>query len=206
MYSLAAVCMICLYHPHFVECILRNISYENYEIQKIRFTILLAHGNITEQSRETGNIGYIWHLTKTNKTKPHHYMPTMTNNVNKTSTLLHTTEGKDELNIVSMRKSYRTFDSKSAVSHRRSYFLLQLYKQPVYIQCYFTSLIRVKFELFFSIYFYKWRICITCCVMGRIWIMRQICVIFVCHEYGHVWVEELWVTMCHVQIAIMDSV
>ena len=47
MYSLSAVCMICLYHPHFVECILRNISYENYEIQKIRFTILLAHGNIT---------------------------------------------------------------------------------------------------------------------------------------------------------------
>jgi hypothetical protein len=27
--------------------------------------------------------------------------------------------------------------------------------------------------------------------MGRIWIMRQICVILVCHEYGHVWVEEL---------------
>ena len=26
--------------------------------------------------------------------------------------------------------------------------------------------------------------------MGRIWIMRQICVILVCHEYGHVWVEE----------------
>jgi uncharacterized membrane protein (DUF2068 family) len=46
MYSLAAVCMICLYHPHFVECILRNISYENYEIQKIRFTILLAYGII----------------------------------------------------------------------------------------------------------------------------------------------------------------
>jgi hypothetical protein len=27
--------------------------------------------------------------------------------------------------------------------------------------------------------------------MGLIWIMRQICVILVCHEYGHVWVEEL---------------
>jgi hypothetical protein len=26
--------------------------------------------------------------------------------------------------------------------------------------------------------------------LGRIWIMWQICVILVCHEYGHVWVEE----------------
>jgi hypothetical protein len=75
----------------------------------------------------------------------------MTNNVNKTSTLLQTTEGKDESNIVFMRKSYRAFDSKSAVSHRRSYFLKQLYEQPVYIQCYFTSLIRV----------YYWPFCIT---------------------------------------------
>ena len=50
--------------------------------------------------------------------------------------------------------------------------------------------VDMQFELFFSIYFYKWHVCITCCVMGRIWIMRQICVILVCHEYGHVWVEE----------------
>ena len=38
--------------------------------------------------------------------------------------------------------------------------------------------VDMQFELFFSIYFYKWHVCITCCVMGRIWIMRQICVIF----------------------------
>ena len=37
--------------------------------------------------------------------------------------------------------------------------------------------VDMQFELLFSIYFYKWHICITCCVMGRIWIMRQICVI-----------------------------
>ena len=50
--------------------------------------------------------------------------------------------------------------------------------------------VDMQFELFFNIYFYKWHVCITCCVMGRIWIMLQICVILVCHEYGHVWVEE----------------
>ena len=41
----------CLYGVsivHFsIECILRNISYENVEIQNIRFTILLVHGKIT---------------------------------------------------------------------------------------------------------------------------------------------------------------
>ena len=64
--------------------------------------------------------------------------------------------------------------------------------------------VDMQFELFFSIYFYKWHICITCCVMVRIWIMRQICVILVCHEYGHVWVEErclvflmdIWLKTC----------
>jgi hypothetical protein len=30
-------------------------------------------------------------------------------------------------------------------------------------------LVDMQFELFFSIYFYKWYVCITCCVMGRIW-------------------------------------
>ena len=87
-------------------------------------------------------------MTKTNRAKPHHYTPTMTNNVNKTSTPLQTTEGKDESIIVFMRKSYCTFDSKSAVSHRRSYCLLKFYKQPVYIQCYFTSLMNVYYWLF----------------------------------------------------------
>jgi hypothetical protein len=27
--------------------------------------------------------------------------------------------------------------------------------------------VNMQFELFFSIYFYKWHVCITCCVMGR---------------------------------------
>ena len=35
----------------------------------------------------------------------HHYTPTITNNVNKTWALLQTTGGKDELNIIFMRKS-----------------------------------------------------------------------------------------------------
>ena len=56
-----------------------------------------------EQSRETGNIdeekyNTIWH----------HYMQTNTNNVNKTWALLQTTRGKDEPNIVFMRKSQGT--------------------------------------------------------------------------------------------------
>ena len=42
--------------------------------------------------------------------------------------------------------------------------------------------VDMQFELPFSIYFYVWHICITCCVMGRIWIMRQICVTLVRHE------------------------
>ena len=37
---------VCIVHFS-IECILRNISYENVEIQKIRFTILLVHGKIT---------------------------------------------------------------------------------------------------------------------------------------------------------------
>jgi hypothetical protein len=58
------------------------------------------------QVRETGK-------TKKNKTKQkhnticfgHHYAQTNTNNVNKTWSLLQTTGGKDEPNIVFMRKS-----------------------------------------------------------------------------------------------------
>ena len=61
------------------------------------------------KSRETGYIGY----TRRRKTKQkhhttcveHHYMQTNTNNVNKTWALLQTTGGKDEPNIVFMRKS-----------------------------------------------------------------------------------------------------
>jgi hypothetical protein len=87
------------------------------------------------QSKETSNIGYTWHKTKTNQTKNithvvHHYTETNTNNVirheppykqlevktNQTNTtnvkktwaLLQTTGGKDEPNIVFMRKSQRT--------------------------------------------------------------------------------------------------
>ena len=49
--------------------------------------------------------------SKKNKTKHnttfvgHHYMQTDTNNINKTGVLLQTTGGKEELNIVFMRKS-----------------------------------------------------------------------------------------------------
>jgi hypothetical protein len=61
------------------------------------------------QSRETGNIGY----TRQRKTKQkhhticggHQYTQTSTNNVNKICALLQTTGGKEELNIVFMRKS-----------------------------------------------------------------------------------------------------
>jgi len=61
------------------------------------------------QSRETGNTGY----TRQRKTKQklnticvgHHYLQANTNNINKTRALLQTTGGKDEPNIVFMRKS-----------------------------------------------------------------------------------------------------
>ena len=54
------------------------------------------------QSRETGNIGY----TRRRQTKQnhnticggHHYRQTITNNVNKTWTLIQTTGGKEEPN------------------------------------------------------------------------------------------------------------
>ena len=63
---------------------------------------------VQSRSRETGNIGH-----KSRKTKlkhnticvGHHYMQTNINNVKKTWTLLQTTGGKDEQNIVFMWKS-----------------------------------------------------------------------------------------------------
>jgi hypothetical protein len=61
------------------------------------------------QSRETGNMGY----TRRRKIKQTHnticvglhYKQTKTNNVDKACTILQTTGGKDEPNIVFMRKS-----------------------------------------------------------------------------------------------------
>ena len=47
------------------------------------------------QSRETGNIRYTDTGRRQAKQKTHHYKQTNTNNVNKTSVLLHTTEGKN---------------------------------------------------------------------------------------------------------------
>jgi hypothetical protein len=51
------------------------------------------------KKKETGNVGYTKHKTKTNKTIciGHHYANT--NNVNK-KRVLQTTGGKDELNII----------------------------------------------------------------------------------------------------------
>ena len=55
---------------------------------------------IIGQSRENNN------TDEQNKTKTqHNYADTSTNNVNKTWALLQTTGGKDEPNIISMRKS-----------------------------------------------------------------------------------------------------
>ena len=64
---------------------------------------------INEQSRETGSICY----TRRTQTKQNHnaicvgnhYKQAKTNNVNKTLALLQTTGGKDEQNIVFLRKS-----------------------------------------------------------------------------------------------------
>jgi hypothetical protein len=61
------------------------------------------------QSREIGNIGY----TRRRQTKKkhnticvgHHYAQSIINNVNKTLALLQTTAGKDEPNIVVIRKA-----------------------------------------------------------------------------------------------------
>ena len=59
------------------------------------------------QSRETGNIGYTRRRKKKTNTiyVGHHYAQANTNNVNKTWTLQQTTGGKDESNIIYMRKS-----------------------------------------------------------------------------------------------------
>ena len=59
------------------------------------------------QFRETGKIGYTRQTKQMhNKIRAgHHYFQTNTNNVNKTRVLLQTTRGKDEPNIVFMRKS-----------------------------------------------------------------------------------------------------
>ena len=66
------------------------------------------------QPRETGNTGYT-RRRKSKKQKQkqkrnticigHHYAKTNTNNVNRTCTLLETTGGKDDPNIVFIRKS-----------------------------------------------------------------------------------------------------
>ena len=66
------------------------------------------------QPRETGNTGYT-RRRKSKKQKQkqkrnticigHHYAKTNTNNVNRTCTLLKTTGGKDDPNIVFIRKS-----------------------------------------------------------------------------------------------------
>jgi hypothetical protein len=70
--------------------------------------------NVREYQR--GNPKYTmqknWQHSKTKqKHNPigvvHHYVQTNINNVNKTCALLQTTGGKDELNIVSMRKSFQ---------------------------------------------------------------------------------------------------
>jgi hypothetical protein len=60
-----------------------------------------------KQFRETGNIGYTrWRKTKHNTIcVGHHNSQTNTNNINKTWTILQTTGGKDEPNIVLMWKS-----------------------------------------------------------------------------------------------------
>jgi hypothetical protein len=59
------------------------------------------------QSRETCSIGYTRHKRQTSKTKnTTHYVffSPNTNNLNKTSDLIQTTGGKDEPNIVFIRK------------------------------------------------------------------------------------------------------
>ena len=66
------------------------------------------------QSRETGNTGHTRQRKKQKQKqeKPktmcvgHYYLQANTNNVNKTWILLQTTGGKDEPNIVCMRKSH----------------------------------------------------------------------------------------------------
>jgi hypothetical protein len=68
------------------------------------------------------------HKTKKNKQKhnrvcvAHHYTQTNTNNVNKTWDLLQTTGGKNEPNIVFMRKSQRTsqHETQNVKTHNRT--------------------------------------------------------------------------------------
>ena len=61
------------------------------------------------QSRETSNIGYTRRRQTQQKHNTicvgHHYTQANTNNVNKTGALLQPNEGKEERNIVCMRKS-----------------------------------------------------------------------------------------------------
>jgi hypothetical protein len=79
------------------------------------------------QSRETGNIRY----TRRIKTKQkhnticvgHHYTQANTNNVNRTYALIQTTKGKDEPNIVFMRKSLRASQhgTQNVQTHSRAH-------------------------------------------------------------------------------------
>ena len=70
------------------------------------------------QSKDTCHIGYatqyVLHMC--------HYAQANTNNVNKTLDPLQTIGGKDELNILSMRKSQRTSQrgTRSVTTHNRT--------------------------------------------------------------------------------------
>ena len=82
-------------------------------------------GSTNGQSIETGNAGHTRQRIKTkqNQKKPntmcvgHHYPQAKTNNVNKTWALLQTAGGKDEQNIVCMRKSQH--GTQNVKSHNR---------------------------------------------------------------------------------------
>ena len=76
------------------------------------------------QSRETGYTGHTRQRKKQKQKKPntmcvgHYYPQANTNNVNKTWILLQTTGGKDEPNIVCMRKSQHGTQNVKTLNRR----------------------------------------------------------------------------------------
>ena len=73
-----------------------NIGYTDTGRRQTRETGNIGYTDTgRRQTRETGNIGYTDTGRRQTKQKTHHYTRTNTNNVNKTSVLLHTTEGKN---------------------------------------------------------------------------------------------------------------
>ena len=113
------------------------------------------------QSRETGNTGHTRRKNQKHKTiyVGNHYAEANTNNANKSWALLQTSGGKDEPDIVCMRKSLRT-------SHQvwfYTIFLLDFLIVPTVSYFFFPHFIASLDKISFS---HSLNICITAFFLG----------------------------------------